>query len=374
MKRFLATTAIVALAAAPVMAETHSANESGANTGTSAEMSQGQTDSAAKTDVSAKVGNMNVRASDMIGQAVYIRNAEASDQEIPDSASQPADNWEQVGEIGDVILTKDGKIDSVTLDAGGFLGIGEKQVSTSMDELKFVASENGENAEADAEAQQEFFVVFTGDRSALEDRNEVDEQSLRDSGNSFWSDSSDEQQPNENSDARASTENTGNATGEQGSTNASDQATQNASDDAAVTGQDGADNTVGATGSDAGNTAAEQGTQGAADNAEMTDGQVGELTADQRGALTAEDLQGLSVYGTGDESIGEISDLVVNDNGEISQVIIGVGGFLGIGEKSVAIPFEEITLHEGGEEMTDTLRATTNYSSEELEGMQEWEG
>ncbi|GAW35138.1 PRC-barrel domain protein [Roseovarius sp. A-2] len=339
MKRFLATTAIMALAAAPVMADSHSANESGANTSTSAEMSQGHTDSAAKTDVSAKIGDMNVRASDMIGQDVYIRNADAPDQEIADSVSEPADDWERVGEIGDIILNKDGKIDAVTLDAGGFLGIGEKHVKTSMDELKFVASDNGDNAEAEAEAQQEFFVVFTGDRSALEDRDEIDEQSLRDSGNSFWGDTSDEQRPNENSEARATTEDTGNTTGEHDSTNAS-----------------------------------EQGTHSAADNAEMTGGQAGELTDDQRGALTAEDLQGLSVYGTDGESIGEISELVVNDSGEISKTVIDVGGFLGLGEKSVALPFEEITLHEGGEEMTDRLRATTSYSSEELEGMQEWEG
>ena len=328
MKRFLATTAIVALTAAPVMADTHADKESDMKASESAEMSQGQSDKAAKSKASTNVGDQKIHAADMIGEPVYIRNAEASDEDIADSVSQPADNWERVGEIGDVILTKDGKIDSVTLDAGGFLGIGEKHVSTGMDELKFVSSEGGDSAEAEAGAARHFYVVFTGDRSALEDRDEVDEQSQRDSGNSFWSDESDKQRSNEKTD-------------NQTSEHASEQGTQAASDDSDMSGQAS---------------------------------QSAELTTDQRDALTADDLQGLSVYDSNDESIGEISELVVSDSGDISQVVIDVGGFLGLGEKPVALPFDEVSLREGEEDMTDTLHATVPHSSEDLEGMKEWEG
>ncbi|MGV8955826.1 MAG: PRC-barrel domain-containing protein, partial [Cypionkella sp.] len=44
---------------------------------------------------------------------------------------------------------------------------------------------------------------------------------------------------------------------------------------------------------------------------------------------------------TGDdaEEIGNVSDLIFAEDGRISGVVIGVGGFLGIGEKSVAVPF-----------------------------------
>jgi len=47
---------------------------------------------------------------------------------------------------------------------------------------------------------------------------------------------------------------------------------------------------------------------------------------------------------TGDdaEEIGNITDLVFSENGEITAVVIGVGGFLGIGEKSVAVDFSEL--------------------------------
>ncbi|WP_375451435.1 PRC-barrel domain-containing protein [uncultured Devosia sp.] len=45
---------------------------------------------------------------------------------------------------------------------------------------------------------------------------------------------------------------------------------------------------------------------------------------------------------TGDdaENIGNVSDLIFSEDGSISAVVIGVGGFLGIGEKSVAVDFQ----------------------------------
>ena len=42
------------------------------------------------------------------------------------------------------------------------------------------------------------------------------------------------------------------------------------------------------------------------------------------------------------ENIGDISDIVFDENGQITAVIIGVGGFLGIGEKAVAVDFQSL--------------------------------
>ncbi len=42
------------------------------------------------------------------------------------------------------------------------------------------------------------------------------------------------------------------------------------------------------------------------------------------------------------EEIGNITDIIFNEQGQITAVVIGVGGFLGIGEKSVAVPFETL--------------------------------
>lgn len=56
-------------------------------------------------------------------------------------------------------------------------------------------------------------------------------------------------------------------------------------------------------------------------------------------------LIGQPVYSsTGDdaEEIGSISDLVFDESGQITAVVIGVGGFLGIGEKAVAIDFDSL--------------------------------
>lgn len=64
-------------------------------------------------------------------------------------------------------------------------------------------------------------------------------------------------------------------------------------------------------------------------------------SADQ---IMASDLMGMSVRGAQDESIGEIDDMLVDPQGRVVAAVIGVGGFLGIGEKDVAIPFESIQL------------------------------
>ncbi len=51
---------------------------------------------------------------------------------------------------------------------------------------------------------------------------------------------------------------------------------------------------------------------------------------------------GANVRNGADEDLGSINDIVLNDAGEVQAVVIGVGGFLGIGEKSVAVGFEAV--------------------------------
>lgn len=52
-------------------------------------------------------------------------------------------NDQDVGEVGDVILSADGKVDAVIVDVGGFLGLGEKPVALALDNLKFQRDQNG---------------------------------------------------------------------------------------------------------------------------------------------------------------------------------------------------------------------------------------
>ena len=51
---------------------------------------------------------------------------------------------------------------------------------------------------------------------------------------------------------------------------------------------------------------------------------------------------GLSVYNDNNESLGSINDLLTDKSGNIKAVVVGVGGFLGVGEHLVAVPFDKI--------------------------------
>ena len=53
-------------------------------------------------------------------------------------------------------------------------------------------------------------------------------------------------------------------------------------------------------------------------------------------------MVGLKVYNDNNESLGSINDLLTDKIGNIKAVVIGVGGFLGVGEHLVAVPFDKI--------------------------------
>jgi sporulation protein YlmC with PRC-barrel domain len=49
-----------------------------------------------------------------------------------------------------------------------------------------------------------------------------------------------------------------------------------------------------------------------------------------------------SVYDPSDSKIGEIMDVLIDKSGKVTALIVGVGGFLGMGEKDVAVPFDAV--------------------------------
>ena len=65
-------------------------------------------------------------------------------------------------------------------------------------------------------------------------------------------------------------------------------------------------------------------------------------TSSFQGNWRASKVVGLNVYNDSNESLGSINDLLTDKSGNIKAVIIGVGGFLGVGEHLVAIPFDKI--------------------------------
>ena len=56
---------------------------------------------------------------------------------------------------------------------------------------------------------------------------------------------------------------------------------------------------------------------------------------------------GQAVHNAAGETIGDINDLVFNRKGQISTVVIGVGGFLSMGEKGVGVPYSALTFNVG---------------------------
>lgn len=71
------------------------------------------------------------------------------------------------------------------------------------------------------------------------------------------------------------------------------------------------------------------------------------ITKVEEGQLLASGLIGKDVYnGDADnaESIGKVSDLIVGPDGSVKAAVIGVGGFLGIGAKDVALPADQLEL------------------------------
>jgi sporulation protein YlmC with PRC-barrel domain len=66
------------------------------------------------------------------------------------------------------------------------------------------------------------------------------------------------------------------------------------------------------------------------------------MTQMQANQMMASDLIGTRVVSANNESIGDINDVIVDRNGQAVAAVVGVGGFLGIGEKDVAIPFDSL--------------------------------
>jgi hypothetical protein len=60
-------------------------------------------------------------------------------------------------------------------------------------------------------------------------------------------------------------------------------------------------------------------------------------------------MMSASVYGPNNEKVGTVSDIVIGDDGKVAAILVGVGGFLGIGEKTVAVPYDAVTKTAGSD-------------------------
>jgi hypothetical protein len=126
MRHLLATTAIATLAATPLVAQ---------NMGSLFEHDM-------------RVASDDIYAAGFIGQPIY-----ATETEIEDGVRFTEDELTAVGEIDDLVMTRDGDVKGVVLGVGGVLEMGEKNVLVRFDDLNFVRE--------DGEGDERFIVLET---------------------------------------------------------------------------------------------------------------------------------------------------------------------------------------------------------------------
>jgi hypothetical protein len=93
-----------------------------------------------------------------------------------------------------------------------------------------------------------------------------------------------------------------------------------------------------------------------------TNGALGKVTEQKSDQWLASKLIGTNVFNTENQKIGSVSDLLLDKKGEPVAAIIGVGGFLGIGEKKVAMDLKELQFVRS----TDGDKVTAHVSKDQL--------
>ncbi len=85
----------------------------------------------------------------------------------------------------------------------------------------------------------------------------------------------------------------------------------------------------------------------------------------QSGELRAGQMIGSTVYDVQNRNIGSVKDIVLDQSGKVSAVIVDVGAFLGVGGKYVAVGLNDIKM--------DNDRLTLNRSKEQLQSAQSYQ-
>lgn len=260
----------------------------------------------------------SISASDVIGARIYVSEAEVD----ADAYSGVQEGWNDIGEINDIILGRDGTVDAVLIDIGGFLGIGERTVAVDMASLRIVQDDS-----TDAD---DWFLVLRADRALLDAAPEWVVTGAAPTAEE--ADSAD----------KGGLENVPVVNEAVGDAPATDETAEAAPETAPAT-----DETV------------------AKSSTALPEG----YTPVDKAQLTAELLTGANVRDPSDASIAEVSDLVLTTDGQVTDVVLDVGGFLGIGARKVAIPMDRLTVAqtEGG-----AVRLWVDMTKEELEALPEF--
>ena len=242
----------------------------------------------------------DIYASKFIGMRVYAaeKDYDMLDQDaMIDEGKQQ--EWDDIGEVNDVILSRDGQVKAVILGVGGFIGIGEKDVAVQMRQVKLIREKDDDGEVGD----DDFFLVINANKQSLTDAETYERHAMVDT-----------RQP-------------------------VTETTEDPKDRTRLMAPD-----------------------------VRRDG-YREVKDEE---LTTEDLTGARVYGSNDEDVGEIDRLIVDDQGKIKRAIIDVGGFLGIGEHSIAVTMKELRILRT--ENGDDFRVYIDATQAELEKQPAYKG
>jgi sporulation protein YlmC with PRC-barrel domain len=214
---------------------------------------------------------------------------------------------EAVGDIDNLVIADDGTVKAVVIGVGGFLGVGEKSVAVSYESIHWAKDESGNE-----------FAIYEASKESLQEAPEfmVEQTAMAPAGDDMTMD-----------EAKAPR----------------DEKVMDADSEMAADQQQGSDEEM------------------MAESDASTMPQLADIT---RASVSAGDLLGSTVYAFDDQDVGEVGDLRLSMEGNIDAAIVDVGGFLGLGEKPVAIAFDSLRFKT---DETGRVFVYTEFTREELE-------
>ncbi len=229
--------------------------------------------------------------------------------------SAAGDDAEEIGNIDDIVFDENGQIKAVVIAVGGFLGIGEKAVAVDFQQLEFTLA---------ADNTERWVLPTTA-------------EALTAAPDFVWADD----EPVDGDDVDANTD-----------ADAVDAETDAMAPADPAAPAPAADNAM-APAADADAPMAREGYE--------------PLEAE---ALTAENLTDATVVGPDGEDIAEVEDLLLTQDGKIDAMLVDFGGFLGIGQKRVAVGMENLEFAANAD---GDLLVYSDFTREQLEAAPEYD-
>lgn len=241
-------------------------------------------------------------ASNLIGENVYNSTAEDA---------------EKVGDVNDLVLSKDGMVEAIVIGVGGFLGIGEKDVAIDFKTIDW------------AERDGDRWIVIQATADQLKELPDFDRGAYAPAPAVASNDAA--------TPPATTTPSTDMSQNNAATPPTATDKTAEAPADADATKADKTAETPAASGTET--TAQAPAATDKTATAAIDRSKLKELNTAE---IRSEDLVGTTVYGANEENIGEIGDVVLQGD-KVDAVIIDVGGFLGVGEKEVAVGMDKLT-------------------------------